>query len=68
METSIVSENGQITIPKEIREKLGTAKGNKLILDLKENKIIITKPQTNKISWFFFHKEERKNFIEQLSC
>jgi len=33
----------QVTIPKEIREKLGIAKGDKLILDLKENKIIITK-------------------------
>ena len=41
--TSIVSENGQITIPKEIWEKLGIAKGDKLILDLKEDKIIIIK-------------------------
>ena len=34
---------GQIIISKEIREKLGIAKGDKLILNLKENKIIITK-------------------------
>jgi len=40
---SIVSEMGQIIISKEIREKLGIAKGDKLILNLKENKIIITK-------------------------
>jgi len=29
--------------PKEIQEKIVIAKGDKLILDLKENKIIITK-------------------------
>ena len=33
----------QVTISKEIKEKLGIAKEDKLILDLKENKIIITK-------------------------
>jgi len=40
--TSIVGENGQITIPKETMAKLGIAKGDKLILDLKKNKEIIT--------------------------
>lgn len=39
----IVRDKDQITIPKEIPEKLGITKGDKLILDLKENKIIITK-------------------------
>jgi len=29
--------------PKEIQEKIGIAKGDKLILNLKENKIIIAK-------------------------
>jgi len=29
--------------PKEIQEKIGIAKGDKLIFDLKENKKIITK-------------------------
>jgi len=41
--TSIVSENGQITIPKETMEKLGIFKGDKLILDLKKAKILISK-------------------------
>jgi AbrB family looped-hinge helix DNA binding protein len=30
METTIVSPKGQITIPKEMRERLGIAKGSKL--------------------------------------
>jgi len=47
---SIISEKGQITIPKEIRDKLGLRKGDKLVFDLKNDKIIITKSKTNKIS------------------
>ncbi len=35
--------NFKVIDPKEIQEKIGIAKGDKLILDLKENKIIITK-------------------------
>ena len=48
--TSSISEKGQITIPKEIRDKLGIMQGDRLIFDLKGDKIIIRKSGTNKIS------------------
>lgn len=47
---SILSEKGQITIPKEIRDRLSLAQGDRLVFEIKENQIIITKTQTNKIS------------------
>ncbi|MGQ4874623.1 MAG: AbrB/MazE/SpoVT family DNA-binding domain-containing protein [Promethearchaeia archaeon] len=47
---STISEKGQITIPKEIRDKLGIVQGDKLIFDLKGDKIIIRKLSTNKLS------------------
>ncbi|GAH86493.1 unnamed protein product [marine sediment metagenome] len=48
--TSIISEKGQITIPKEIRDKLGIVQGDRLVFDLKGNEIIIKKTGTNKVS------------------
>jgi len=48
--TSIITEKGQITIPKEIRDKLGIVKGDRLIFDLKDDLIIIKKSGTNKLS------------------
>ncbi len=48
--TSSISEKGQITIPKEIRDKLGLVQGDRLVFDLKEDMIIIRKSRTNKIS------------------
>lgn len=48
--TSVISEKGQITIPKEIRDRLGIVQGDRLIFDLNENEIIIRKSGTNKIS------------------
>ena len=48
--TSIISEKGQVTIPKEIRDKLGIIQGDRLIFDLKGNEIIIKKIGTNKVS------------------
>ncbi len=47
---SKLNEKGQITIPKEIRERLNLIQGDKLAFKIKENQIIITKLQTNKIS------------------
>ncbi len=47
---SSISEKGQITIPKEIRDKLGIMQGDRLIFNLKGDKIIIRKSGTNKIS------------------
>jgi len=48
--TSIISEKGQITIPKEIRDKLGIVQGDRLVFDLKGNEIIVKKTRTNKVS------------------
>lgn len=48
--TSIISEKGQITIPKVIRDKLGIVQGDRLVFDLKGNEIIIKKTGTNKVS------------------
>ncbi|MGV9170953.1 MAG: AbrB/MazE/SpoVT family DNA-binding domain-containing protein [Promethearchaeia archaeon] len=48
--TSKISEKGQVTIPKEIRDKLGIRKGDKLIFDLKGDKIIIRKTGTKNVS------------------
>ena len=48
--TSIISEKGQVTIPKEIRDKLGIVQGDRLVFDLKGNEIIIKKTGTNKVS------------------
>jgi len=48
--TSIITEKGQITISKEIRDKLGIVKGDRLIFDLKDDLIIIKKSGTNKLS------------------
>ncbi len=47
---SIIGEKGKITIPKEIRVKLGLVQGDRLIFDLKGDKIIITKSQSNSVS------------------
>lgn len=48
--TSTISEKGQVTIPKEIRDKLGIIQGDRLIFDLKDDLIIIKKSGTNRIS------------------
>ena len=48
--TSSISEKGQITIPKDIRDKLGIVQGDRLIFDLKDDMIIVKKAGTNKIS------------------
>ncbi|KKM21432.1 hypothetical protein LCGC14_1635500 [marine sediment metagenome] len=48
--TSIISEKGQVTIPKEIREKLGIVQGDRLIFDLKDDLIVIKKSGTINLS------------------
>ncbi len=40
-----VSEKGQITIPKEVRDRLGILKGDKIIVYLKDDEIIMKKPE-----------------------
>ena len=41
MDTVIIGERGQITIPKEIREKYGIKKKQPLIIEDKDGKIVI---------------------------
>ena len=41
METLIMGERGQITIPKKYREKLGIKPKSPIVLELKENGILI---------------------------
>ena len=48
--TSSISEKGQITIPKAIRDKLGILQGDRLVFNLKGDTIIIRKSGSNKIS------------------
>lgn len=63
--TSIISEKGQVTIPKEIRDKLGIVQGDRLVFDLNGDKIIIKKTGTNKISEILKHQKPWKiNSIE----
>ncbi|MFO8020588.1 MAG: AbrB/MazE/SpoVT family DNA-binding domain-containing protein [Promethearchaeia archaeon] len=58
--TSKISEKGQVTIPKEIRDKLGIRKGDKLIFDLKGDKIIIRKTGTKNVSDILQNQKEWK--------
>ena len=41
IETVTVSEKGQVSIPADIRNKLGITKGDRLLLILKEGKMLI---------------------------
>ena len=43
LKTVKVSEKGRITIPREIQESLGIKKGDKLVMTVKDNKILIQK-------------------------
>ncbi|KKN15442.1 hypothetical protein LCGC14_0985960 [marine sediment metagenome] len=44
-----VSEKGQITIPKEVRTRLNILKGDKIIVYLKGNEIILKKPEKRRL-------------------
>jgi AbrB family looped-hinge helix DNA binding protein len=41
IETVVVSEKGQVSIPRDIRDKLGIGKGDRLIVVLKDGKMLI---------------------------
>jgi AbrB family looped-hinge helix DNA binding protein len=41
VETVVVSEKGQVSIPREIRTKLGIDKGDRLIVVYKDGKMLI---------------------------
>lgn len=44
-----ISEKGQITIPKEVRARLNLLKGDKIIVYLKDNEIILKKPDKRRL-------------------
>jgi AbrB family looped-hinge helix DNA binding protein len=43
IKTVVVSEKGQISIPKDVRSSMSINKGTKLVLIIKDNKITIQK-------------------------
>lgn len=45
-----VGKNGRITIPIEIRRELGLQTGDVLILEMKDEKIIMRKPTTEELT------------------
>ena len=47
-QVTVVGERGQITIPKAIREIEGLKPGNKVIVKIEDNKIIVEKPLSKK--------------------
>jgi len=44
-----VSEKGQIIIPKEVRDRLNIVKGDKIIVYLKDNEIILKKTDKRRL-------------------
>ncbi|GBC70187.1 hypothetical protein HRbin01_01897 [archaeon HR01] len=48
--TSPLSEKGQVTIPKEIREYLGVKPGDKVLFLVEEGKVILVKAGSKKVS------------------
>ena len=45
---SIVGQRGQITLPKDIREKEGIKHKDKVIVKIEDNKIVVEKTRTQK--------------------
>jgi antitoxin PrlF len=41
--TAIVSEKGQVTIPKRLRAKLGLAPGTRLVFEARQGKLVATR-------------------------
>lgn len=44
METVIVGERGQVTIPKKLRERLGIKPKSPVVIELKEEGLVINLP------------------------
>ena len=65
METTIVSNKGQITIPKELRKRLGIAKGSKLgfsvVGDHIELRLLDQQPTEMPVSGFGMLKSNRRS-------
>ena len=50
MGVSSVSEKGQVTIPKEIRESLQLKAGDKVVFVERDNEIVVHKAKTKRLS------------------
>jgi AbrB family looped-hinge helix DNA binding protein len=57
---SPVSEKGQVTIPKEIRDAMGLKKGDKVVFLDKDNQIIIRKARSGRLSEILLHQKPWK--------
>ncbi len=60
METVIIGERGQVTIPKKLREKLGIKPKSPVVIELKENGILIKPAVTVPL------REFSDEFVKQL--
>lgn len=68
METVILGERGQVTIPKRLREKLGIKPKSPLIIELKENGILIKPVITVPLREFsddFIRQIEREDLLKK---
>ncbi|MEM2922547.1 MAG: AbrB/MazE/SpoVT family DNA-binding domain-containing protein [Nitrososphaerota archaeon] len=50
IEVSTVSEKGQVTIPKEVRDHLTIKPGDKVLFVIEDGKVSLTKPGAKKVS------------------
>ena len=61
--TATLTSKGQITIPKEIREKLGLKKGDKLVLLEKDGNVILRKVSLEEIRQKALENYESENTL-----
>lgn len=60
METVIIGERGQVTIPKKLREKVGIKPKSPVVIEIKENGILIKPAATVPL------REFSDEFVKQL--
>ena len=67
MEKVKVTRKYQVTIPKEIREKIGIKIGDELLVSEDERRIILEKPANlDTIAGSWSHIEDADNFMEDV--
>lgn len=60
-----VGKRGQVTLPKELRDKLGIAAGDKVVVEEEEGKIVIKTPVTrNDLEKGYRERAEKMKEIE----
>jgi AbrB family looped-hinge helix DNA binding protein len=68
METIIVGERGQVTIPKRLREKIGIKPKSPVVVELKENGILIRPAVTALLREFsddFIRRLEKDDLLKE---